>query len=73
MNDGAANMSGVYAGIHARLQKIQPLAIYVHCMAHNLSLALNDSCNSVFEQRNFYDTVEKLYNFFRSIRRWGML
>ena len=67
--DGAVNMSGV----QARLQKIQPLAIYVHCMAHNLNLALNDSCNNVSEIRNFYDTVEKLYNFFRSVRRWGML
>ena len=71
--DGAANMSGVYSEVQARLQKIQPLAIYVHCMAHNLNLALNDCCNSVSEIRNFYGTVEKLYNFFRSVRRWGML
>jgi hypothetical protein len=71
--DGAANMSGVYSGVQARLREIQPLATYVHCMAHNLNLALNDSCNGVPDVANFYDMLEKLYNFFRSVRRWGML
>jgi hypothetical protein len=71
--DGAANMSGVYSGVQARLKEIQPLAIYVHCMAHNLNLALNDSCKGVPNIENFYDTLEKLYNFFRSVRRRGML
>lgn len=42
-------------------------------MAHNLNLALNDACNRVSQIRNFYDMVEKLYNFFRSVRRWAML
>jgi hypothetical protein len=71
--DDATNMSGMYSRIQAKLQKIQPLAIYVHCMANNLNFSLNDSCNSVSEISNFYDTLEKLYNFFRSVRRWGML
>jgi len=71
--DGAANMSGVYSGVQARLKQIQPLAVYVHCMAHNLNLALNDSCSGVSQVENFYDMLEKLYNCFRSIRRWAML
>jgi len=37
-------------------------------MAHNLNLALNDSCSGVSEVANFYDMLEKLYNFFRSVR-----
>jgi len=35
--DGVANMSVVYSGVQARLQKLQKLAIYVHCMAHQLN------------------------------------
>ena len=66
--DGAANMSGVYSGVQARLKQIQPLAVYVHCMAHNLNLALNDSCSGVSQVATFYDMLEKLYNFFRSVR-----
>ena len=42
-------------------------------MAHNLNLALNDSCSGVSQVANFYDVLEKLYNFFRSFRRWAML
>ena len=36
--DGAANMSGVYSGFQARLIEKQLLAVYVHCIAHNLAL-----------------------------------
>ena len=71
--DGNANMSGVYSGVQARLKQIQPLAVYIHCMAHNLNLALNDSCSGMSQVANFYDMLEKLYNFFRSVRRWAML
>ena len=52
--DGAANISGVYAGVQARLIEKQPLAVYVHCMARNLNLALNYSCNQVSEVNNLY-------------------
>ena len=71
--DGAANMSGVYSGVQARLKQRQPLALYIHCTAHNLNLTLNDSCNDVSEIRNFYDMLEKLYVFFSSARCWATL
>lgn len=72
--DGAANMSGIYSGVQARIAKIEPNAVYVHCAAHNLNLALNDSVQNISEMRNFYDTVEQLCNFFgSSIKRWAML
>ncbi|KAK0139198.1 Zinc finger MYM-type protein 1 [Merluccius polli] len=67
--DGAANMSGVYSGVQGRIAEKEPLARYVHCAAHNLNLALNDS-----GVKQFYDTVETLYNFFgHSIKRWALL
>ncbi|CAK6981674.1 hypothetical protein F7725_021412 [Scomber scombrus] len=72
--DGAANMSGVYSGVHARITEKEPLARYVHCAAHNLNLALNDSVKNVPGVKQFYDTVERLYNFFgHSIKRWALL
>ena len=71
--DGATNMNGVYSGVQARFQEKQPLAIYVHCMAHNLNLALNDSCDNVNEVKNFYDLMEKLSNSFKTVRRWATL
>jgi len=38
--DGAANMSGQFKGVQARILKLQPKAIYVHCLNHSLNLAL---------------------------------
>ena len=71
---GAANMSGVYSGVQARITEKEPLASYVHCAAHNLNLALNDSVKNVPGVKQFYDTVEMLYNFFgHSIKRWALL
>uniref|UniRef100_A0A673B287 TTF-type domain-containing protein n=1 Tax=Sphaeramia orbicularis TaxID=375764 RepID=A0A673B287_9TELE len=72
--DGAANMSGEYSGVQARITEKEPLARYVHCAAHNLNLALNDSVKNVPGVRQFYDTVEMLFNFFgHSIKRWALL
>lgn len=72
--DGAANMSGVYSGVQARIAEMEPLAQYVHCAAHNLNLTLNDAVKNITEIRQFYDNVEALYNFFgQSIKRWSLL
>ncbi len=72
--DGAANMSGAYSGVQARITEKEPLARCVHCAAHNLNLALNDSVKNVPGVKQFYDTEEILYNFFgHSIKRWALL
>ena len=41
--DGAANMSGCEKGLASRVQEVSSLAIYVHCYAHLLNLALQDT------------------------------
>ncbi|XP_030749949.1 zinc finger MYM-type protein 1-like [Sitophilus oryzae] len=72
--DGAANMSGVYNGLQAKILEKQPNALYVHCAAHNLNLVINDSVKISRELQNFYDFVESLYAFFaHSIKRWAVL
>ncbi|KAL4107253.1 hypothetical protein QTP88_017633 [Uroleucon formosanum] len=39
--DGASNMSGHYKGVQAVIKKKYPKAIYVHCTAHFLNLAVS--------------------------------
>jgi hypothetical protein len=46
--DGAANMSGIYNGVQAKISKKKiGNAPYVHCAAHNLNLILNDAVKNV--------------------------
>jgi hypothetical protein len=44
--DGASNMSGCFKGVKARIQEIQPLAVYTHCVGHVLNLVVVDSCEN---------------------------
>lgn len=71
--DGAANMSGVYSGLQARIKEKNPSAKYVHCCAHALNLVVNDCVTSIPEIRNFFDNVQNLYVFFKAISRWTLL
>ncbi|XP_025190334.1 zinc finger MYM-type protein 1-like [Melanaphis sacchari] len=67
-------MSGVYSGLQARIKHTQPLALYVHCAAHNLNLVINDSVKNITEIQNFYEKLECLYSYFaNSIKRWAHL
>ena len=60
--DGAAAMSGQFKGCQAHLTEQEPLAIYVHCSAHRLNLALSTSVK-VPPLRNFFGTVSMACNF----------
>ena len=45
--DGAANMSGVRTGLQARMQELEPRALYVHCTAHVLNLVVQDVAQNI--------------------------
>ena len=45
--DGASNVSVVYKGTQALLQKEQHLAYYIHCSSHRLNLV----CKSVAQSK----------------------
>ena len=45
--DGAAVMSGRLSGVQARIRKLCPQAIYMHCFAHRLDLVLVDCSKNV--------------------------
>ena len=55
--DGASNMSGKYKGVQARIRTQYPEAIYSHCKAHCLNLAILHACK-VGYIRNMMDIVQ---------------
>lgn len=71
--DGASNMSGHIRGVAARIQSLNPLALYTHCCSHVLNLAIVKSCN-VAEVRNMFGTIQKTAVFFsESAKRMAYL
>ncbi|XP_050063088.1 zinc finger MYM-type protein 1-like [Aphis gossypii] len=70
--DGAAAMAGKYNGVQAYVKKEHPLALYVHCSAHSLNLAVSVSCN-VSQIRNCMGTIGKLRDFFMFPKRKSIL
>jgi hypothetical protein len=63
--DGAATMSGHLNGVRDAVQKEYPLALYVHCVAHSLNLALSNSCGIPLI-RNTLGIVKEVQVFFSS-------
>ncbi|KAJ4747360.1 zinc finger MYM-type-like protein [Rhynchospora pubera] len=51
--DGASNMRGEWNGLKALILKECPCAYYVHCMAHQLQLALVAASREVHKIHNF--------------------
>ncbi|XP_033739147.1 52 kDa repressor of the inhibitor of the protein kinase-like [Pecten maximus] len=52
-------MSGKHRGVQARVRQIIPEAIYVHCKAHNLNLAIVHACKEPLV-RNIMDTIQQI-------------
>ena len=70
--DGAAAMSGRFRGAQSYVKAKYPLAVYVHCGAHSLNLAISDSCSEV-PIRNCIGTISSVYNFFHTPKRQDVL
>ena len=69
---GASNMAGRISGLQAILLKSYPCAIYVHCHAHVLNLAVMEAVQVAPVQNLRYYLVE-IGKFFRPARRRHML
>ncbi|KAJ8415959.1 hypothetical protein AAFF_G00405160 [Aldrovandia affinis] len=61
--DSAANMSGVFRGLQARIRTHNEKALHIHCKAHCLNLVLVESVKSNVHFVTFFNLVEKLYVF----------
>jgi len=66
--DGAASMSGRFNGVQSCIKKEYKTAIYVHCSAHSLNLAITYACG-VQGIRNTMGTIEKVFVFLNTPKR----
>lgn len=57
--DGASNMAGCHRGVQTRIREVVPQALYIHCKAHSLNLAIVHACKEVLV-RNMFDTVQQI-------------
>lgn len=65
-------MSGQYKGVQAIIKKKYPKAIYVHCAAHSLNLAVS-TASGIQSIRNCLGVIEKYYVFFNTPKRQNVL
>ncbi|MES9885077.1 MAG: DUF4371 domain-containing protein [Sedimenticola sp.] len=67
--DGAANMSGQHKGVKSRIQQLVPQALYTHCKAHSLNLAIVHASGNALV-RSMFDTVQQIaFSFNYSAKR----
>jgi len=55
--DGASVMSGKHGGVQTLIRQKQPNALYVHCAAHNLNLAINNIVKCSTEVELFFSNL----------------
>ena len=63
-------MSRKYSGLRKKIQNVTPRANYVHCASHNLDLVLKDAIEAMTETRQFYNTIESIYDLFGHNNVW---
>jgi hypothetical protein len=61
--DGASNMAGQFRGVQKIIRDKYPNALYVHCSAHSLNLAVSSTSN-IKPIRNWLGIIGKLHFFF---------
>jgi hypothetical protein len=70
--DNAANMSGHYSGLQARLKEQNKYALYVPCVGHSINLVGMQAVDCNLNITIYF--VQNLYNFFSSsTHRWEIL
>ena len=64
--DGASVMFGCNTGVRKRVTDVNEKAVYIHCHAHQLNLALVDSCKTLDHASEFFSLLQSLYNYLSS-------
>lgn len=67
--DGAANVSGDKSGLQTRIRESNPLALFVHCVAHRLNLTVQDTLTGISSVRDFIGNVRQMITFVRDSPR----
>ena len=69
--DGAAVNMGKYRSVKAVLQAKFPWLVVIHCINHNLELAIGDLRKNDPDYLNFDETLKDIYSMFHfSIKKW---
>ena len=69
--DGAANMSGIYNGVSAKIASVASLHVHTWCYSHSLNLVLTDAASSTTLATTLFGILQKVSTFFRSAyKRW---
>jgi len=63
--DGAANMSGQYNGVTAKLSEVIANHVHTWCYAHVLNLVLSDTTQCLTPCMSFFNLVQESYVFFK--------
>uniref|UniRef100_A0A1B6CW98 DUF4371 domain-containing protein n=1 Tax=Clastoptera arizonana TaxID=38151 RepID=A0A1B6CW98_9HEMI len=72
--DNAANMSGAYTGLQARIKQHCPFAEFVPCAAHSLNLVGSSAAECCTDAVLFFGFLHNLFTFFSgSTHRWSIL
>lgn len=56
-------MSGIKNGLHKKIRTVAKKALYLHCYAHQLNLALQHSCTEIKKARRCLDVLNSLHEF----------
>ncbi|KAF0751278.1 52 kDa repressor of the inhibitor of the protein kinase-like [Aphis craccivora] len=70
--DGASNMAGQFKGVQTLVRSKYLKALYVHCAAHSLNLAVS-TASGIKPIRNCLGLIEKAYMFFNTPKRNSVL
>lgn len=70
--DGASNMSGKFKGVQTIMKSKYPKAIYVHCSAHSLNLAVS-TASGIKPIKSCLGIIEKMFAFFNTPKRNSIL
>lgn len=70
--DGASNMAGRFKGTQTVIRETYPKALYIHCEAHSLNLAVSAS-RGIQAIIKCLCVVEKIYCFFNTPNRKNVL
>ena len=72
--DGASVMAGEISGVSKRVTEVESRATFVHCLAHSLNLAVQDSVRNCPLYRDMFEYIREAINMIRaSPKRLGIL
>jgi len=64
--DGAAVMAGHVTGVSTRIAELERRALFIHCLAHSLNLAVQESTRRVAQYRDLIEYIKDIINIIRA-------